>query len=304
MAPVNQSYVSKLIWMLEAALFDAISALARIFAIDSVSDFGGSLFRVLGPLTRANRVAERNLRIAFPEVDDAEINRLLRAQWTELGRSLAEFLVLDRVVADISRVQVESEALLGAIAADDRPVVFISGHFSCFEVMPAAIIRAGVKCQITYRAMNNPYVDASVRKNRFRYGVRLFAPKGLEGARELMRGLRRGESVALMNDQKFNGGVAAPLFGHMAHTASGPATFALRFGIPIQPMSVQRVGPGARFKVIVHDQIHLEDTGDREADIEAGVRKINAFIEERVRARPTEWFWVHRRWPNEEYRKG
>jgi KDO2-lipid IV(A) lauroyltransferase len=89
----------------------------------------------------------------------------------------------------------------------------------------------------------------------------------------------------------------------MAHTAPGPATFALRFGIPIQPMSVQRVGPGARFKVIVHDQIHLEDTGDRDADIEAGVRKINAFIEDRVRARPTEWFWVHRRWPSEEYRK-
>ena len=60
MAAVNQSYVSKFVWMLEAAVFDAISGLARVFAIDSVSDFGGSLFRALGPLTRANRVAERN----------------------------------------------------------------------------------------------------------------------------------------------------------------------------------------------------------------------------------------------------
>lgn len=303
MAALNHSYVSKLLWMLEAALFDAISGLARLFPIDSVSNFGGSLFRLLGPLTRANRVAARNLRIVFPQADAAEINRLLRAQWIELGRSLTEFLVLDRVVADRGRLEVEGADRLAAIAAGAGPVVFISGHFSCFELMPAAIIQAGVPCQITYRAMNNPYVDASVRKNRFRYGVRLFAPKGLEGARELMRGLQRGESVALMNDQKFNGGVAAPLFGHMAHTAPGPATFALRFGIPIQPMSVQRTGPGARFKLIVHDQIHLRDTGDREADIEAGVRQINAFIEDRVRARPTEWFWVHRRWPNEEYRK-
>lgn len=304
MAALNHSYVSKIIWMLEAALFGAASTIARLFPIDSVSNFGGSLFCVLGPLTRANRVAERNLRIAFPEADDAEISRLLRAQWIELGRSLTEFLVLDRIVVDTSRVQVEGEDRLGAIAAGAGPVVFISGHFSTFELMAAVIIHAGVRCQVTYRAMNNPYVDELVRKNRFRYGVRLFAPKGLEGARELMRGLQRGESVALMNDQKFNGGVAAPLFGHMAHTAPGPSTFALRFGIPIQPMSVQRVGPGARFKVIVHDQIRLEDTGNREADIEAGVRRINAFIEERVRARPTEWFWVHRRWPSEEYRKG
>lgn len=303
MGALNHSYVSKFIWMLEAALFDAICALARLFPIDSVSDFGATVFRVLGPLTSANRVAERNLRIAFPEADTTEINRLLRAQWIELGRSLSEILILDRVVADIGRLRIEGEAALRAIAAGAGPVVFISGHFSTFELMPAAIVRAGVRCQITYRAMNNPYVDARVRENRFRYGVRLFAPKGLEGARELMRALERGESVALMNDQKFNGGVAAPLFGHMAHTAPGPVTFALRFGIPLQPMSVERVGPGARFRLIVHDQIHLEDTGNRAADIEAGVRRVNAFIEDRVRARPTEWFWVHRRWPNEEYRR-
>lgn len=304
MAALNHSYVSKIIWMLEAALFDAVCALARLFPIDSVSDSGAWLFRKIGPLTRAHRVAARNIQIAFPGLTEAETKQLLTEQWSELGRSLAEFIILDRVVADKSRIQIEGEERLSAIAAGAGPVVFVSGHFSCFEVMPAAIVRAGVPCQITYRAMNNPYVDASVRRQRFRYGVRLFAPKGLEGARELMRALQRGESVALMNDQKFNGGVAAPFFGVTAYTAPGPSTFALRFGIPLQPMSVQRVGPGARFKVIVHDPIHLEDTGDREADIAAGVRRINAFVEERVRARPSEWFWVHRRWPNEVYRNG
>ena len=302
MAAPKHSYVSVLLWMLEAALFDAVCSLARLFPVDSVSAAGGWLFRKLGPLIRGNRVAERNLRIAFPDADKAELQRLLRAHWTELGRSLAEFTIVDRIVAETGRLEVEGADRLRAIAAGGGPVVFISGHFSNFELMAAAIIRAGVTCQITYRALNNPYVDARVRAQRFKYGVRLFAPKGLQGARALMRALQQGESVALMNDQKFNGGVAAPLFGVMAHTAPGPSTYALRFGIPIMPMSVQRTGPGARFRIIVHDPIRLEDTGDRDADIEAGVRRINAFIEDRVRARPAEWFWVHRRWPNEVYR--
>jgi len=289
--------------MLEALLFDAATALARLFPIDSVSNFGARLFRALGPLTGAHRVAERNLRIVFPDADDAEIKQLLRAQWTELGRSLTEFTIVDRIVADTGRLEIEGLARLQAIAADAGPVVFISGHFSNFELMAAAIVRAGVKCQVTYRAMNNPYVDERVRRVRYRYGVRLFAPKGLEGARELIRALERGESVALMNDQKFNGGVEAPFFGVMAHTAPGPSTFALRFGIPLQPLSVQRTANAARFKLLVHEPIVLEDTGDREADVEAGVRKINAFVEDRIRARPAEWFWVHRRWPNEVYRR-
>lgn len=303
MAALNHSYVSKTIWMLEAWLFDAACALARLFSIDSVSDFGATIFRALGPLTPAHRVAERNLRIAFPQAGETEIHQLLRDQWTQLGRSIAEFTILDRIVADTGRIEVEGVERLAEIAAGGGPVVFISGHFAAFELMAAVIVRAGIPCQITYRAMNNPYVDASVRRNRFRYGVRLFAPKGLEGARELVRGLERGESVALMNDQKFNGGVEAPLFGVMCHTAPGPSTFALRFGIPLQPMSVQRTADGARFKVIVHEPIHLQDTGDRAADIAAGVRRINAFIEDRIRARPTEWFWVHRRWPSEVYRR-
>jgi KDO2-lipid IV(A) lauroyltransferase len=301
MPAAKRSYVTECLWRLEAALFDAVTGLARLFPIDKVSDAGAWLLGRLGPLVGPNRVVDRNLRIVFPDADDAEIKALLAEQWAELGRSLAEFAILDRIVAEPDRIVIENERRLVEIAQGEEPVVFVSGHFSNFEMMPAAIVRAGVTCQMTYRALNNPYVDARVRRNRFSYGVRLFAPKGLEGARDLIRALERGESVALMNDQKFNGGVAAPVFGLLAHTAPGPSSLALRFGLPLQPMSVQRTGPGARFRIIVHDPIYLDDTGDRTGDIEAGVRRVNAFIEGRILARPAEWFWVHRRWPKETY---
>src|SRR5690606_39249370 len=146
-----------------------------------------------------------------------------------------------------------------------------------FEVMPATIVNSPVQCHITYRAMNNPHVEKRVRDYRFRYGVRYFAPKGGDGARELLDALGRGESVALMNDQKFNGGIAAPLFGLTAHTAPGPSRLALRFGAALQPMSVQRKHK-ARFRVVVHEPIRLENTGSRQADLETGVRRVNAFI--------------------------
>ena len=189
---------------------------------------------------------------------------------------------------------------LQEIAASGRPVVFVSGHLSNWEIMPLTIVQAQVPCQITYRAANNPYVDHRIKATRARYGVKLFAPKGGEGAREMLEAMERGESVALMNDQKFNGGVAAPFFGHIAHTAAGPTRMALRFGCVLQPMSVQRTG-GARFRVVVHEPIILERTGQRTRDLEQGVWKINAFVEARVRERPAEWFWVHKRWPRDTY---
>jgi KDO2-lipid IV(A) lauroyltransferase len=302
MSAKKPSWSRDLAWRLEALAYDALAGLARIFPIDAVSDFGAGLAARLGPLTSSHRVAEINLRTAFPEKSDVEIAELLAEQWRHVGRWAAEFPILDRILADPGRVEVVGAERLDAIRDGAGPVVFISGHFSSFEIMPAVIIRAGIACQITYRATNNPHVDARIRASRFRYGVRLFAPKGSDGARELLRALSRGESVALMNDQKFNGGIEAPLFGVPAHTAPGPSSFALRFGIPLQPMSVQRVGK-ARFRVVVHDPIRLTDTGDRTADIEAGVRTVNAFMEARIRERPAEWFWVHKRWPNTHYRR-
>jgi len=299
--PTSQAR-QNVLWRLEAWGYDLFAGLARVLPIDAVSGFGAWFFRTFGPLTSAHRVARINLRIVFPDAPEAEIARLLDAQWGETGRWVAEFPMLDRIVGDPSRIEVEGAERLAAIAAGEGPVVFISGHFSCFEMMAAVILHAGIVCQITYRALNNPFVDERIRENRWRYGVRLFAPKGTQGARDLLRALARGESVALMNDQKFNSGVASPLFGVMAHTAPGPSSFALRFGIPLQPMSVQRLR-GARFKVTAHEPIRLVDTGDRDADIEAGVRQVNRFMEERIRARPEEWFWTHRRWPSELYRR-
>jgi len=292
------------LWRIEALAFELAQFLSRIFPIDAVSNFGSWVARRLGPLTGPNRVALTNLRIAFPDASQAEIDRLLDAQWGEFGRWAAEFSVLDRIVADPSRIEVIGAERLAEIREAGKPVVFFSGHFSSMELMSAAILHAGIDCWITGRDTNNPYVNAAIRKSRRRYGVVKFAPKGARGTRELLRALGRGESVALMTDQKFNGGVAAPFFGVTAHTAPGAATFALRFGLPLQPMSVRRkTDEDARYQVIVHEPIWLENTGDRDADVEAGVRRINAFIEARVRERPHEWFWVHKRWPNETYKR-
>lgn len=302
MAEKTPSPLQEFVWRLEAFAFDVFAGLARIVPVDAVSDFGAWLFQRLGPLTSAHKVAETNLRTAFPDASEAEIRGLLKAQWGETGRFFAEFPIVDRIVADPARLEVQGGERLAAIANGGGPVVLISGHFSTFEVMAAAIVQAGIPCQVTYRATNNPYVDERIKASRRRYGVSMFAPKGTEGARELMRAIGRGESIALLNDQKYNGGVAAPFFGVTAHTAPGPSTFALRFGIPIQPLSVQRRRK-ASFTVIAHEPIVLAETGDRNADIETGVRRINAFMEERIRERPTEWFWVHKRWPKELYKK-
>jgi KDO2-lipid IV(A) lauroyltransferase len=300
MAKSRSPLIQELLWRLEALGFDLFTLIARAAPMEAWSALFGAIARGIGPLTSAHRTARRGLRLAFPDMPEAEMRSILAAQWDNFGRYLAEFPITDRLTPAGGRVDVREAERLKAIARAERPVVLISGHLSNIEIMAAAIVEAGIPCQVTYRALNNPYVDRRVREGRIRYGVRLFAPKGAEGARELLEALGEGRSIAMLNDQRYDGGVAAPFFGRTVMTNPAGVRLAQRFGAIIQPMSIQRVG-GVRFRVIAHEPIEVPDTGDRTADIAAGVAAVNAFIEERVRERPGEWWWMHKRWPREDY---
>jgi len=303
MRPRRVALGQRLLWRLEAFGYDLISGLIRLLPVEAASSLGAALFGTLGPLTGLNRTVTRNIELAFPEMDPAERQRIAHASWEHLGRMAAEFTMLDRLTPASGRIEVVGGERLRHIAENHISAVLISGHFSNFEIMAAAIVDSGMRCQITYRAANNPHFDARIVRARRSYGVSLFSPKGADGSRELLQAMNRGESVAFLNDQKFGGGIAAPFFGHIAHTAAGPTRMALRGDGRLVPMSVQRV-KGARFRVVVHEPIILERTGDRQADLAAGVAQVNAFVEARVRERPEEWWWVHKRWPNDAYAKG
>jgi Kdo2-lipid IVA lauroyltransferase/acyltransferase len=294
------SFGQDLGWRLEAVAFAGLTGFLRLLSVEGASNLGGWLLKTLGPRTGTHRTVTRNLRIAFPDMEPAERERLARAAWEQTGRSFAETSLMDRITPESGRVEIVGLDRLHAIRDSGKPVVFVSGHLANFEAMAAVILAAGVPCQITYRQANNPYVDAQLRAARARYGVRLFAPKGGDGARELLAGLERGESVALMNDQKFSEGPEVEFFGQPVNAAPGPSRLALRFGTVLQPMSVVRL-PGVRFRVTAHEPIELARTGDRTADIRRGVQAVTSFVEDRVREHPVDWFWVHKRWPDKVY---
>lgn len=302
MLPTRTSLGQRLLWRLEAFGFDLVSALMRLLPVEAASSFGGWLFRSLGPRLPIQRLVARNIELAFPEKDAAEQKRLALASWEHLGRMAAEFTMLDRLTPASGRIEVVGGERLKHLAENNIPAVLISGHFSNFEIMAAVIVASGLRCQITYRQANNPYFNERIVRARRSYGVELFSPKGVDGSRELLQAMDRGESIALLNDQKFGGGIPAPFFGHIAYTAQGPTRMALRGDGTLVPMSVQRTR-GARFRVVIHEPIVLQRTGDRQADLAAGVAQVNAFVEARVRERPEEWWWVHKRWPNEAYPK-
>lgn len=292
-------FARKLGWRLEALAYDTVGLILKLFPFNGISAFGGWLLRLIGPLTSKHHIARTGLEIAFPKKAKDEINQILKEQWDNTGRTFAEFPITHRVKAfEGERVTIKGLDIFKANA----PAIIVTGHFANWEIMATVLTQSGLPVRITYRKINNPYIDARVRKQRERYGTKFLVQKsGHKGGRELFEALKNGESIALLNDQKFNTGVNIPFFGEEAMTAQGATRLALKTGRPLLPMAVTR--DGANFTVTFYEPITLENTGERETDVIKGVAQVTKFIEERIRETPEQWFWVHRRWPKSLYKK-
>jgi KDO2-lipid IV(A) lauroyltransferase len=186
---------------------------------------------------------------------------------------------------------------LEAAKAVGKGIIIVTGHFANWEVMPFVGRHYGLSGGMIVRPTNNPYVNQWLDTVRSHNGLERIA-KGPQGTRRAFSTLRRGEVLGILVDQRASEGIPVPFFGREAFTTPAPAALALKLGAVLLPVSNERLG-GARFHVRVHPIIEPAVTGDPDRDLVALTSRLTQFVEERVRERPGEWLWIHKRWVDE-----
>jgi len=281
---------------LEAALLLGLLRLARAFDLDTASAIGGRLGRLASGLMRQPSTIA-NVRIAFPELGDAQVTALIRDMGENLGRTVAESGHLEKFTGEAGRQRFafHGQEHLDAARAAGKPLLIVSGHFGNWELVFPAMHHLGIDAAGITRRPNNPHVADWFERNRSRLGFTVQIPKGSEGTRQMMGVFRRGGDVAMLVDQHLAQGLPAPLFGQPAMTVHSPAILALEHGVTVLPLAVRREA-GARFSVHVHPALAAPKTGNAASDVLAMTAALNAFVETEVRARPAHWLWMHRRW--------
>ncbi len=288
---------------LEALAWNAYVGGLGALGLERASRLGATLVPPIAPLTSAWTTAIRNIRMCFPNESDAWHRAVRKECFRELGRLSGEFPHMDKFLEKFRSGDLIFEGRERIEATLGKGAVFIGGHFTNWEVTSLCLAQTDPTCHFTYRPANNPIIDKYIVDTRAAFGLTLQAAKGEQGGMGLLRSLKKGRSVALMNDQKYNMGVAAPLFGYDCMTADGPTRLALKFNVPLIPISGRRV-EGTKFHVRVHEAIPLDyDNPDADTSVRDGVVRVNQFIEARIREAPEQWFWAHRRWPKEAWVK-
>lgn len=277
-----------------------VFALARSLGPDRAADAGAALARRIGRLLPAHRTALANIRAAYPEMPEAEVERIALGAWDNLGRTGAEYAHLGELFdydpdrAAPGRVEVDGIDHFLALREDGRPGLIFSAHLGNWELPAICAARFGLDATAVFRAPNDPAVARVVHE------VRSGTMGGLEAARQgaafAMQGvLERGSHLGMLIDQHFTRGVPVTFMGRPALVNPVLAKFARRFQCPVHGVRVIRL-PGHRFRLQLTPALDLPRDAEGDIDVQAAMQAMTTIVEGWVREFPEQWLWMHRRW--------
>ncbi len=271
------------------ALFAAMGSLPECLG----RPIGRTLGRWVGGAIRSrSRRAAENLRFAYPDADEDQIQGWVQGMWENLGEAAWEFSRVPSLDADayFRMVEVEGLDLLRAAYAEGKGVILFASHLTNWEWTTLFVSFSRFPVAAIARRMKNPYVDDFLTRVRSRHGVTMFSHKN--AVREGLRWIKEGKVLGILVDQRITaGGAQVPFFGRPAFTTTMPALLAIRTGAALLGVSAHR--EGNKIRVRVHPAV---DLAPFHGDAVGVTVATTAQVESWIREDPRRWLWMHGRW--------
>ena len=285
----RSSFRNRLEWTLVRALLVTLQWGPRSFAF-SLARFYVWLLDLFIPKLR--RVAQRNVVLAMPDLDENARWRIVNASFCSLARLLVTLARMPSIDNQNISSWIRYDGLehFHTAKALGRGVLFATAHLGNWELSAFAHGMLTEPMHVVVRALDNPLLDAEATRLRTLSGNRVIEKR--DYARGILRALAANEAVGILIDQNVAAaeGIFVPFFGIPACVSPSFAKIAAHSGAAIIPGFALWSAEENRYILKFYPPFHA--SGDADAD----TRRIHAHLEEVIRAYPGQWLWMHRRW--------
>ena len=282
----------KFFYLIEFILIKLFFFILIIIGYKNGSNLGDFIGRLFGPIFRSKKLIENNLEQSGI-VDKKNYNKIISKIYGNYGRILAEYPFLKAFRNNKLNKFIEIDGLenLNKIKREKRRAVFISGHFNNFELMALQIEKAGINLCAIYRPLNNVFLNKTMEEIRENFICRNQIKKGRSGTRQIIENIKKGNSVALMIDQRVREGIKINFFGKPASTTTIPAQLIKKYKCDLVPIYIER-RKNNYFKMFVSEPIKIGNN----KSIKEITEHLNKILEKMILKNVDQWIWTHDRW--------
>ena len=282
----------KFFYLIEFILIKFFFSILIIIGYKNGSNLGNFIGRLFGPIFRSKKLIENNLEQSGI-VDKKNYNKIISKIYGNYGRILAEYPFLKAFRNSKLNKFIEIDGLenLNKIKREKRRAVFISGHFNNFELMALQIEKAGINLCAIYRPLNNVFLNKTMEEIRENFICKNQIKKGRSGTRQIIENIKKGNSVALMIDQRVREGIKINFFGKPASSTTIPAQLIKKYKCDLVPIYIER-RKNNYFKMFVSEPIKIGNN----KSIKEITEHLNKILEKMILKNVDQWIWTHDRW--------
>ena len=282
-------------YLIESIFIYTFFLIIKLIGLKQSRKIFSLLFRAVGPLIRSSKTIRKNLKIAFPGIEKKDQDIIIKKMWSNYAMTFVEYIYLKKFNRENYHINIKNKEILDKILKNNKPVIFISGHFANFELMSMEIVKKGIKLSTIYRPLNNFFLNPFMEYVRRKYVCKNQIKKGITGIRHTFDFLKQNYSVALMVDQRVSEGKKISFFKKEAFTTTLPAQLSIKFKCDIIPVYITRQDNG-NFLLEFFEQLQINKEDKSERNILEITEKLNSIIEKMILNNPGDWIWTHNRW--------
>ena len=249
------------------------------------------LFSVIGPIFRSRKIIDKNLDIFSSKASNINKRKISSQMWKNYGMTFIEYIFLKKFRLNESHIEIKGKENINETVKNNKPVIFVSGHFANFELMAMEITKMNIKLASIYRPLNNKFLNPFMEHIRKKYVCNKQIKKGINGVREVIDYLKKDCSIALMIDQRVSEGEKINFFGKEALTTTLPAQLAKKYNLEIIPVYIKRV-KNNNFLIEFQKPVSPKDFSNK---LELS-KELNKILEKMILKNPGQWIWSHNRW--------
>ena len=277
-------------YFFQAVIIYSFFFVGKLLGLNLSKKIFAFLFKRLGPLFKSKSIIEKNLTNFNSNLTNEQRENIISSMWENYGITFIEYIFLSLFKEKNDLVEVTRSDILNKISSN-KPVVFVSGHFSNFELMSMEITKRKVKLATIYRPLNNFFLNPLMEHIRKKYVCKNQIKKGIQGVKQAIEYIKKDHCIALMVDQRVSEGEIVDLFSKPSLTTTLPAQLSIKFDLKIIPVFIERTDDN-KFKIEFQKEINPKNFSNK---LEL-TKKLNEVLESMIIKNPNQWIWTHNRW--------